>query len=81
MKADHAFNAAVASWSDSRLKAYLDSRGVPVPQSGKKDELIAAVRLNKHKAATGWSAWTFDTWTVDNLRYAAPQYLFLSRSC
>lgn len=68
MKADHAFNAAVASWSDSRLKAYLDSRGVPVPQSGKKDELIAAVRLNKHKAATGWSAWTFDTWTVDNLR-------------
>jgi hypothetical protein len=77
MKADHAFNAAVASWSDSRLKAYLDSRGVPVPQSGKKDELIAAVRLNMHKAATGWSARTFDTWTVDNLRYAGPQYLLL----
>jgi len=68
LKAENAFNSAVARWSDSRLKAYLDSRGVPVPQSGKKDDLIAAVRLNKHKAATGWTAWTFDTWTVDNLR-------------
>lgn len=66
--AEDAFNSAVGTWSDSRLKAYLDSRGVPVPQSGKKDELLAAVRLNRHKAATGWSAWTFDTWTVDNLR-------------
>ncbi|KIN01782.1 hypothetical protein OIDMADRAFT_41019 [Oidiodendron maius Zn] len=68
LKAENAFNSAAASWSNSRLKAYLDARGVPVPQSGKRDDLIAAVRLNKHKAATGWSAWTFDTWTVDNLR-------------
>lgn len=29
---------------------------------------MAAVRLNRHKAATGWSAWTFDTWTLDNLK-------------
>jgi hypothetical protein len=70
LKAENTFNSVVAGWSDSRLKAYLDARGVPVPQSGKKDDLITAVRLNKHKAATGWSAWTFDTWTVDNLRYA-----------
>lgn len=69
LKAESAFDAAVGTWSNSRLKAYLDARGIPVPQSGKKDELISAVRLNKHKAATGWSAWTFDTWTVDNLRY------------
>jgi hypothetical protein len=52
----------------SRLKAYLDSRGIPVPQTCKKDELLAAVRLNRHKAATGWSAWTFDTWTLENLK-------------
>merc|ERR1712093_550274 len=32
------------------------------------DELLAAVRLNRHKAATGWSAWTFDTWTTENLK-------------
>ncbi|APA14755.1 hypothetical protein SS1G_06765 [Sclerotinia sclerotiorum 1980 UF-70] len=68
LKSEDAFNAAIQSWSDSRLKAYLDARGVPVPQSGKKDDILAAVRLNKHKAATGWSAWTFDTWTLDNLR-------------
>ncbi|KAJ8061174.1 hypothetical protein OCU04_010247 [Sclerotinia nivalis] len=68
LKSEDAFNAAIQSWSDSRLKAFLDARGVPVPQSGKKDDILAAVRLNKHKAATGWSAWTFDTWTLDNLR-------------
>jgi len=68
LKAEDLFNSAIGTWSDSRLKAYLDARGVPVPQSGKKDELLAAVRLHRHKAATGWSAWTFDTWTVDNLK-------------
>lgn len=68
LKSEDAFNAAVSTWSDSRLKAFLDARGVPVPQTGKKDELIAAVRLHKHKAASGWSAWTFDTWTTENLK-------------
>lgn len=68
LAADDAFSQAVNAWSESRLKAFLDSRGVPVPQSGKRDELLASVRLNKHKAATGWSAWTFDTWTVENLQ-------------
>ncbi|KUJ20296.1 uncharacterized protein LY89DRAFT_610274 [Mollisia scopiformis] len=68
LKAEDAFNSITSTWSESRLKAYLDSRGVPVPQSGKKDELLAAVRLNRHKAATGWSAWTFDTWTLENLK-------------
>ncbi|TVY90045.1 Stress response protein [Lachnellula willkommii] len=76
LKADDAFNSAIGTWSDSRLKAYLDARGVPVPQSGKKDELLASVRLNRHKAATGWSAWTFDTWTVENLK----KYLAASSS-
>lgn len=67
-KAQSAFDATIGTWSDSRLKAYLDSRGVPVPQSGKRDEILAAVRLNKHKAANGWSAWTFDTWSTENLK-------------
>jgi len=63
-----AFDKAINEWSDTRLKAYLDSRGVPVPQASKRDELLAKVRLNKHKAATGFGAWTFDTWTYDNLK-------------
>ena len=67
-KAQDGFDSVVGTWSDSRLKAFLDARGVPVPQGGKRDELMAKVRLNKHKAATGWSAWTFDTWTAKNLR-------------
>jgi roadblock/LC7 domain-containing protein len=68
LKANDLFDQAIGTWSASRLKAYLDARGVPVPQGGKRDELIAAVRLNKHKAASGWTAWTFDTWTTENLR-------------
>ena len=68
VKSEDAFNEAVGTWSDSRLKGFLDARGVPVPQGGNKDELVKQVRLNKHKAATGYSAWTFDTWTTENLR-------------
>lgn len=62
------FDSLINSWSDTRLKAFLDSRGVPVPQASKRDELLANVRLHKHKAATGYGAWTFDTWTYDNLK-------------
>ena len=56
-KADGAFNDAIDTWNESRLKAFLDSRGVPVPQGSKKNELVKQVRLHKHKAATGYSAW------------------------
>jgi hypothetical protein len=66
--AEEGFEKAIGTWSDSRLKAFLDSRGVPVPQGGKRDDLLSKVRLNKHKAATGYSAWTFDTWSIDNLQ-------------
>ena len=68
LKKDDAFNSAITTWSDSRLKAYLDARGVPVPQDSKKDELVKQVRLHKTKAVSGYSAWTFDTWTLDNLK-------------
>lgn len=68
MKAEDLFNSAIGTWSDSRLKAFLDARGVPVPQSGKRDELIAAVRRNRHKASSGYGSWTFDTWSMENLR-------------
>jgi len=67
-KYSSAADKVLDTWSESRLKAYLDARGVPIPQNGKKDELVALARLHKHKAATGYNAWTFDTWTVDNLR-------------
>ncbi|KAL3469829.1 hypothetical protein BJX99DRAFT_240590 [Aspergillus californicus] len=68
LKGQETFDAAIGVWSDSRLKAFLDARGIPVPQNGKRDELIAKVRLNKHKAATGWTAWTFDTWDTEHLK-------------
>jgi hypothetical protein len=32
------------TWSDSELKAYLDSYGIPVPQTSTKDELKAYAR-------------------------------------
>lgn len=39
------------SWSDSDLKAYLDERGIPVPQNGNRDKLIASVRRNARTAS------------------------------
>ena len=68
LKAQHGFDAVVGTWSDSKLKEFLDARGVPAPQGGKRDELLAKVRLHKHKALSGYSAWTFDTWTTENLK-------------
>lgn len=67
LKAEDQFNSAVKTWSDCRLKAFLDARGVPVPQYGKRDELIAKVRANAHKAAGGWNEYNFDTWDREHL--------------
>lgn len=68
LAAQDAFNGVVNSWSESRLKAYLDARGVPVPQGSSQDELKALVRKHSHKAATGYSAWTFDDFNVASIK-------------
>ncbi|KAK4035133.1 hypothetical protein C8A01DRAFT_38407 [Parachaetomium inaequale] len=63
-----AFDKAINTWSDTRLKGYLDARGVPVPQGSKTNELRALVRKHSHKAASGWTAWTWDDLSLDNIR-------------
>ncbi|KAL2756475.1 hypothetical protein ACRALDRAFT_1063592 [Sodiomyces alcalophilus JCM 7366] len=68
LAAQDAFNQAVSSWSESRLKNFLDARGVPVPQGSKSDELRALVRKNAHRAASGGNAWIYDDMTLENLR-------------
>lgn len=68
LAAQDAFDSAVGTWSESRLKSYLDARGVPVPHASKADELRALVRKHSHKAASGWTAWTFDDVSYDNLK-------------
>ncbi|OOQ91802.1 putative stress response protein (Ish1) [Penicillium brasilianum] len=67
LKLDDQFDAAIKTWSDSRLKAFLDARGVPVPQYGKRDELLAKVRANAHRASGGWNEYNFDTWDKEHL--------------
>lgn len=39
------------SWSDSDLKAWLDERGIPAPQTGKRDKMISSVRRNAYLAS------------------------------
>lgn len=68
LAAQHNFDKATESWSESRLKAYLDARGVPVPQTSSLDELRALVRKHSRKAASGWTAWSFEDFTYDNLK-------------
>ena len=67
---DKMFDAAVDTWSEFRLKAYLDERGVPVPQAGTIDQLRALVRHNAYKAKVhaGFSDATFGTWSTDQLK-------------
>ncbi|PHH61651.1 hypothetical protein CDD81_8062 [Ophiocordyceps australis] len=74
LAAQDAFNRATDAWSDSRLKSYLDARGVPVPHSSTTDELRALVRKNVHKITTGGSAWTYDDLSREKLQqYLAQQ--------
>lgn len=68
LAAQDAFNQATSLWTESRLKAYLDARGVPVPQGSKKEDLLALARKHTHKASSGWNAWTFDDFSYDNLK-------------
>lgn len=68
LMANDAFDRAVESWSNSRLKAFLDARGIPVPQASKRDELLAKVRANRHRVASQWNAWTFETWHTEQLK-------------
>ncbi|KAG5980539.1 hypothetical protein E4U55_003928 [Claviceps digitariae] len=68
LAAEEAFNRAVSTWSESRLKAYLDARGIPVPQGSNVDSLRAIVRKHAHKAASGYQAWTFDDFSYDHLK-------------
>lgn len=68
LAAQHAFGEVVNTWSSSRLKAYLDARGVPVPQASTTDELRALVRKHSHKAVNGWNAWTFDDFSLESLK-------------
>lgn len=60
-----AFNQATSTWSHSRLKSFLDARGIPVPQHSEIDELRALVRKHGHIAAGGW---TFEDWSMANLQ-------------
>ena len=81
LKLEDEFNAAIHTWSDSRLKAFLDARSVPVPQFGKRDELLAKVRANAHKAAGGWNEYNFDTWDREHLVYVHSLLSVVLNSC
>ena len=50
----------------------------PVPQASKTDELRALVRKHSHKAATGYSTWTFDDYTYENLKSVSSVSLKMS---
>ncbi|RPA85343.1 meiotic sister chromatid recombination protein ish1 [Ascobolus immersus RN42] len=63
-----AFETAIGAWSNSRLKAFLDSRGVPVPQGSTRDQLLASVRANKSKAQDKYGVWTFQDWSIENIQ-------------
>lgn len=46
------------NWSDSELKAWCDERGIPVPQNGKRDQYVAAVRRNSRVASNNLASWS-----------------------
>jgi len=51
-------NWLYATWTESELKAWCDERGIPVPQPGKRDQLIASVRRNSRVASNNLASWS-----------------------
>jgi len=51
-------NWLYSSWSESDLKAWLDERGVPVPQPSSRDKIIASVRRNSRVASNNLAAYS-----------------------
>ena len=47
-----------SSWSESDLKSWCDSRGIPVPQPSSRDKLVASVRRNSRIASNQLAAFS-----------------------
>jgi hypothetical protein len=77
------FENFIEQWSDTTLKAYLESRGVPVPPAWGRDEVLAEVRRHEYKVGAdsapamssedtsispGAADATFDNWSDDHLQ-------------
>lgn len=68
LASQEAFGKVVNTWSNSKLKDYLDARGVPVPQASNTDKLRALVLRNSHKAAVKYNTPEWDQLSYDNLK-------------
>ncbi|MBQ5153903.1 hypothetical protein EGM85_11665 [Macrococcus caseolyticus] len=66
-----ASNYLWSKWSDSKLKEFLDARGVPVPQKYTRDQLVALVARSKYNSPINFNGpsgkYWFDSWTRDEL--------------
>lgn len=63
------FDSSVKLWSDSRLKQFLDARGVHVGPKTNKEKLVELVQQNKQKAIQSVpGSWTFDAWSTEDLQ-------------
>jgi hypothetical protein len=63
------------SWSESQLKSFLDSHGIPNPQPRTRDSLLSVARENYNTIATkaGETAaypgdWLYSTWSESDLK-------------
>lgn len=69
--AETASNFLWTQWSDSKLKEFLDARGVNVPQHSSRDQLVALVSRTKHNSPINFKGpagrYWFDGWSKDDL--------------
>ncbi|ODQ68271.1 hypothetical protein NADFUDRAFT_48921 [Nadsonia fulvescens var. elongata DSM 6958] len=60
------FDSTAKLWSEPRLRDFLVSRGVAVPESASRDELINIANENFEAAQS--KAWSFGSWSTDSLK-------------
>lgn len=62
------FKAATDSWSDSRLKEFLQARGIIAPENTPTERLKQLVFQNRQKPVASYDYWSFESWSLKDLQ-------------
>ncbi|KAK9475319.1 uncharacterized protein V1510DRAFT_400493 [Dipodascopsis tothii] len=63
-----AFKQVVDSWSDSRMRQFLKARGILPTEQTKTERLKELVFQHRNRGVQGYGAWSFDSWSTDELK-------------
>lgn len=61
------FDSSVEMWQDSKLRAFLDARGITTPANNRQ-KLLQLVKENSKTPASVFGSWSFENWSTEDLQ-------------